>query len=100
MDTSTQAAEVIPGKGSTVCKPRQQYRTIKEKRLIVEETLAKGTSVARVARAHGVNANQVFRLAQVVFDRTAGRREPYDQVVAGPGKREFTFTRDSHLFRR
>ncbi|MCI0353750.1 MAG: transposase [Acidobacteria bacterium] len=26
----------------------------------MEETLAPGTSVARVARAHGVNANQVF----------------------------------------
>jgi len=26
----------------------------------VEETLAPGASVARVARAHGVNANQVF----------------------------------------
>lgn len=31
-----------------------------EKCRIVEETLATGASVARVARAHGVNANQVF----------------------------------------
>lgn len=31
-----------------------------EKRGIVEETLEPGASVARVARAHGVNANQVF----------------------------------------
>lgn len=31
-----------------------------EKRRIVELTLAPGASVARVARAHGVNANQVF----------------------------------------
>ncbi len=31
-----------------------------EKRRIVEETLQPGTSVAKVARAHGVNANQVF----------------------------------------
>jgi transposase len=30
------------------------------KRQIVEETLAPGASVARVAQAHGVNANQVF----------------------------------------
>jgi transposase len=30
------------------------------KRQIVEETLEAGASVARVARAHGVNANQVF----------------------------------------
>jgi transposase len=29
--------------------------------LIVEETLAAGSSVARVALKHGVNANQVFK---------------------------------------
>jgi transposase len=33
---------------------------VAEKRRIVEETLVEGASVARVARAHGVNANQVF----------------------------------------
>jgi transposase len=33
---------------------------VEEKRRIVEETLVEGASVARVARAHGVNANQVF----------------------------------------
>lgn len=32
-----------------------------EKRRIVEATLAPGASVARVSRAHGVNANQVFQ---------------------------------------
>jgi transposase len=31
-----------------------------EKRRIVEETMQPEASVARVARAHGVNANQVF----------------------------------------
>jgi transposase len=33
---------------------------VADKRRIVELTLAPGASVARVARAHGVNANQVF----------------------------------------
>src|SRR5271166_4229269 len=33
---------------------------VSEKRRIVQLTLAPGASVARVARAHGVNANQVF----------------------------------------
>ena len=33
---------------------------VAEKRRIVQLTLAPGASVARVARAHGVNANQVF----------------------------------------
>ena len=34
---------------------------MEEKRRIVEQTLVAGGSVARVARAHGVNANQVFQ---------------------------------------
>jgi transposase len=33
---------------------------VEEKGRIVEQTLEAGASVARVARAHGVNANQVF----------------------------------------
>jgi len=39
---------------------KRQYRTTLERRRIVEETLVPGVSVATVARAHGVNANQVF----------------------------------------
>jgi transposase len=39
---------------------KRQKRSVEEKRRIVEETLAAGTSVARVARRHAVNANQVF----------------------------------------
>lgn len=39
---------------------RGRKRSKQERRAIVEETLAPGASVARVARAHGVNANQVF----------------------------------------
>jgi transposase len=35
-------------------------RKTEEKRLIVEETRSAGVSVASVAQAHGVNANQVF----------------------------------------
>lgn len=40
--------------------PRRR-RSAMERRLIVEETLEAGSSVARVARTHGVNANQVFQ---------------------------------------
>jgi transposase-like protein len=61
MDTSRQAEVGIASRmsqaGST---PKRQQRTAKEKRRIVEETLVKGASVARVARAHAINANQVF----------------------------------------
>jgi transposase len=40
---------------------KRHYRTVEERRRIVEETLAEGVSVAVVARRHGVNANQVFQ---------------------------------------
>ena len=49
MDTYTQP---VPTK--------RQYRSLEEKQRIVGEALAEGASVARVARAHGVNANLVF----------------------------------------
>lgn len=39
----------------------RRWRSIGEKRQIVQLTLAPGASVAEVARAHGVNANQVFK---------------------------------------
>jgi transposase len=39
---------------------RKRFRSTQEKRQIVEETLRAGASVSVVARAHEVNANQVF----------------------------------------
>jgi transposase len=39
---------------------RRVYRTVAEKRRIVELTLQPGTSVAKVAQAKGANAHQVF----------------------------------------
>lgn len=39
----------------------RRWRSVAEKRRIVELTLVPGASVALVARAHGVNANQVFK---------------------------------------
>src|SRR5512133_2304213 len=41
-------------------KPKRRRHSIPEKRQIVEESFDPRTSVARVARAHGINANQVF----------------------------------------
>ena len=41
-------------------RTKRRYRSAEERRRIVEETLVAGPSVAIVARAHGVNANQVF----------------------------------------
>ena len=40
---------------------RKRFRTKQERREIVEETLKPGASVSLVARAHDVNANQVFK---------------------------------------
>jgi len=60
MDTSTPAIELTPVKNPTGTIAKRQYRTFQEKRQIVEETLAEGASVARIARARGINANQVF----------------------------------------
>ena len=45
--------------GALVRQVRKR-RSAAEKRLIVEQTLEPGASVARVARAHGLNANVVF----------------------------------------
>ena len=59
MDTSQQVA-IIPRNKEGSVVPQRQRRSIAEKRRIVEETLLPGASVARVARAHGINANQVF----------------------------------------
>ena len=53
-------AEAVFSGGMSVSSPRRR-RSAAERRLIVEETLDAGSSVARVALKHGVNANQVFK---------------------------------------
>ena len=55
MDTTEQA--ILDGTPKRMARRR---RSVEEKRRIVEETLEAGASVARVARRHAVNANQVF----------------------------------------
>ena len=76
MDSSSSA--VIDAVSSRKALPsnKRQYRSPELKRQIVEETLAPGASVARVARAHGVNANQLF----------AWRRQ-YRRGLLEPGNR-------------
>lgn len=46
--------------GVTPERHARRWRSVSEKRQIVQLTLEPGASVAEVARAHGVNANQVF----------------------------------------
>src|SRR5450755_316385 len=50
-------------------------RTPEEKRRIVEATFAPGASIARVAREHGVNANQVFQWRYEYRKGTLGVRQ-------------------------
>ena len=50
----------IEAGGGLRSAPGRRRRSAEERRLIVEETFGPGASVARVARKHGVNANQVF----------------------------------------
>jgi transposase len=53
--------------------PKRRYRELEEKRRIVEETLVQGTSVALIARAHGVNANLVFSWRKLYQTGRLGR---------------------------
>jgi transposase len=71
VDTSQQAIQVRSRES------KRRFRTVEEKRQIVEETLLPGASVARVARAHGVNANQVFGWRQLYQQ---GRLEPKEDT--------------------
>jgi transposase len=77
MDTSAEAAATDTMGRRT--GPRQRH-TIEEKRRIVEETHEPGTSVALVARRHGVNANQVFGWRQLyrrgLLEVTAAQSTP------------------------
>ncbi len=59
---------------------KRQHRSLELKCQIVEETLAAGASVARVARAHGVNANQVFAWRRQ-YQR--GLLQPRNRAMAG-----------------
>ena len=42
-------------------RPRRRRYDAAFKRAIVDQTLAPGASVARIAREHGINANQLFK---------------------------------------
>ena len=63
MDTNTQPVTT-----------KRQYRSLEEKQRIVGEALAEGASVARIARAHGVNANLVFNWCKLYRAGRLGRR--------------------------
>ena len=76
MDTSRQAQEAITAKSGSASAVQRQRRSIAEKRRIVEETLVEGTSVARIARSHGVNANQLFGWRRLYLSGRLGEQKP------------------------
>jgi len=76
MDTSRQVAEGITSKSESLGAAQRQRRSIADKRRIVEETLVEGASVARVARAHGINANQVFGWRRLYRAGRLGEHKP------------------------
>jgi transposase len=76
MDTSRQVPEAMAAKSELASAAQRQRRSIAEKRRIVEETLIEGASVARIARAHGVNANQVFGWRRLYLSGRLGEQKP------------------------
>jgi transposase len=84
----------------------KRFRSTQEKRQIVEETLRTGASVSVVARAHDVNANQVFywrklyREGRLEVDENAGRLLPVKvtdvavQNVGLPSRQKSKFKRN------
>ena len=77
MESSKAAVPVVKLAAVPEAEAKRRRRSVQERRQIVEETLAPGASVARVARAHGVNANQVF------WWRTLYRRGRLGGAAAG-----------------
>ena len=57
----------------------RRWRSVSEKRQIVQLTMERGATVAEVARAHGLNANQVFKWRRA-FER-GELTEPYAALL-------------------
>jgi transposase len=60
---------------------KRKYRSKEERRRIAEETLAPGASVAVIARAHGVNANQVFQWRKLYHEGRLGSATTSTQLI-------------------
>lgn len=61
MDTSTAAGRALVGTDALGRRiVARRFRTLQEKRQIVQASLQPGSSVAEIARRHGLNANLLF----------------------------------------
>jgi transposase len=76
MDSSrTEVVGAGSASGTVVPESKRRRRSVAERRRVVEETLVPGASVARVARSHGVNANQVFHWRRLYQRGLLGGKE-------------------------
>ena len=66
MDTNIRSVKAV-GKGR-----RYQRHSLELKRRVVEQTLVPGASVARIAREHGINSNQVFSWRKLYREGSLG----------------------------
>jgi len=72
----SQGSATVPVDGQ-----KRRHRSKLERRQIVEETFVPGASVAVIARAHGVNANQVFHWRRLYQNGLLDERKPGPQFV-------------------
>lgn len=75
---ATRITDITPAVAPVV---KRRYRSKEERRRIAEETLAPGASVAVVARAHGVNANQVFQWRKLYHEGRLGPATASTQLI-------------------
>lgn len=61
---------------------KRRFRSRQERRAIVEETLKPGASVSQIARAHDVNANQVFKWRKLYREGQLEIRQGANALVA------------------
>jgi transposase len=75
---ATRITDITPTVAPVV---KRKYRSKGERRRIAEETLAPGASVAVIARAHGVNANQVFQWRKLYHEGRLGPATASTQLI-------------------
>lgn len=60
---------------------KRRYRSKRERRQIVEESLLPGASVALIARQHEVNANQVFHWRKLYREGRLGSQSAEAELI-------------------
>ncbi len=83
---------MIHADDAVVGRRGRRRRSVSEKLQIVQLTMEPGASMAEIARAHGVNANQVFK-----WRRLFERGQLSDGVAISTALLPVTVTADSEL---